>query len=188
MKSTIISCLAGRPALLRPGGVPRAAIEAVLGEKLAEASGGTIRAPGMLAAHYAPHARLRLDATALEPGEAGLDFGGRFAAGAHVLDLSPKGDLTEAAAHLFGYLRALDAHHAAIAVAPIPEQGLGEAINDRLRRGGGALKHLPGIQNILRVERLFQRAHQIERNRVFDAGKERRVSYWPMPCSAEIEP
>ncbi len=70
----------------------------------------------------------------MEPGEAGLDFGGRFPAGAHVLDLSPAGDLAEAAAHLFGYLRALDAHHAAIAVAPIPEEGLGEAINDRLRR------------------------------------------------------
>lgn len=134
LKSTIVSCLGGEVMLLRPGGVPRAAIEAVLGEKLAGASDGTIRAPGMLAAHYAPRARLRLDATELEAGEAGLDFGGRFAPGADVLDLSPKGNLTEAAAHLFGYLRALDAHHAAIAVAPIPEQGLGEAINDRLRR------------------------------------------------------
>ncbi len=135
LESAIVSCLAEQPALLRPGGGPRAAIEAVLGEKLAEAgSGGAIRAPGMLAAHYAPRARLRRDATRLEPGEAGLDFGGRFPAGAHVLDLSPAGDLAEAAAHLFGYLRALDAHHAAIAVAPIPEEGLGEAINDRLRR------------------------------------------------------
>ncbi len=135
VESTIVSFLKERPALLRPGGVPRAAIEAVLGEKLAEAgSDATIRAPGMLAAHYAPRARLRLDATRLEPGEAGLDFGSRFPAGAHVLDLSPKGDLGEAAAHLFGYLRALDTHHAAIAVAPIPEEGLGEAINDRLRR------------------------------------------------------
>ena len=134
LELTIVSCLGGEVMLLRPGGVPRAAIEAVLGEKLAGASDGTVRAPGMLAAHYAPRARLRLDATELEAGEAGLDFGGRFAPGADVLDLSPKGNLTEAAAHLFGYLRALDAHHAAIAVAPIPEQGLGEAINDRLRR------------------------------------------------------
>jgi L-threonylcarbamoyladenylate synthase len=135
VESTIVSCLGDRPALLRPGGVPRAAIEAVLGEKLAAPeAGGEICAPGMLAAHYAPRARLRLNATALQPGEAGLDFGGRFAIGADVLDLSPKGDLGEAAAHLFGYLRALDAHHAAIAVAPIPAAGLGEAINDRLRR------------------------------------------------------
>ena len=134
VESTIVSCLGERPELLRPGGVPRKAIEATLGEKLTQASDGTIRAPGMLAAHYAPRARLRLNATALEAGEAGLDFGGRFAPSAHVLDLSPAGDLTEAAAHLFGYLRGLDAHHAAIAVAPIPDEGLGEAINDRLRR------------------------------------------------------
>ncbi|MDR3409087.1 MAG: L-threonylcarbamoyladenylate synthase [Methylovirgula sp.] len=135
LESTIISCLGEKPALLRPGGVPRAAIEAVLGEKLAEAeSGAAIRAPGMLAAHYAPRARLRLNAKRLEPGEAGLDFGAHFPAATNALDLSPKGDLVEAAAHLFGYLRQLDAHYSAIAVAPIPEEGLGEAINDRLRR------------------------------------------------------
>ena len=135
VESTIVSCLTERAVLLRPGGVPRDAIEAVLGAKLEDAeSDAAIRAPGMLAAHYAPRAILRLNAASLEPGEAGLDFGGRFAPGADVLDLSPRGDLVEAAAHLFAYLRALDAHHAKIAVAPIPHKGLGEAINDRLAR------------------------------------------------------
>lgn len=135
VESTIVSCLTERAVLLRPGGVPRDAIEAVLGAKLEDAeSDAAIRAPGMLAAHYAPRAILRLNAASLEPGEAGLDFGGRFAPGADVLDLSPRGDLVEAAAHLFAYLRALDAHHAKIAVATIPHKGLGEAINDRLAR------------------------------------------------------
>jgi L-threonylcarbamoyladenylate synthase len=89
----------------------------------------------MLASHYAPRAKLRLDATALEPGEAGLDFGRRFAPGANVLDLSPRGDNVEAAANLYSYLRRLDASGAGqIAVAPIPAEGLGEAIRDRLKR------------------------------------------------------
>jgi L-threonylcarbamoyladenylate synthase len=88
----------------------------------------------MLAAHYAPRARLRLNAENLEPDEAGLDFHGHFPPGDHVLDLSPRGDTTQAATHLFAYLRALDEAHTKIAVAPIPATGLGEAINDRLRR------------------------------------------------------
>ena len=135
IESTIVACLTDMPMLLRPGGIPREAIEAVLGAKLkAEAPNAAIRAPGMLAAHYAPRARVRLDALHLAPGEAGLDFGGRFVPGPRVLDLSPRGDLMEAAAHLFVYLRTLDAHHVAIAVAPIPNEGLGEAINDRLQR------------------------------------------------------
>jgi L-threonylcarbamoyladenylate synthase len=135
VESTIVACLTERPVLLRPGGVPRDAIEAVLGAKLEDAEqGAAIRAPGMLAAHYAPRASLRLNAARLEPDEAGLDFGGRFAPGADVLDLSPRGDLVEAAAHLFACLRALDGRRAKIAVAPIPHQGLGEAINDRLAR------------------------------------------------------
>jgi len=94
-------------------------------------------APGQLASHYAPRARLRLDARSLQADEAALDFAGALAdAGAAAwLDLSPSGDLDEAAAHLFAYLRALDDRGAArIAVAPIPERGLGAAINDRLRR------------------------------------------------------
>jgi L-threonylcarbamoyladenylate synthase len=136
--STIVACLDDRPRLLRPGGIAREEIEEVLGMAVrvidGRASGGPI-APGMLASHYAPRAALRLDASALEPGEAGLDFGGRFAPGEHVLDLSPRGDTVEAAANLYSYLRRLDASGAeAIAVAPIPAQGLGEAIRDRLTR------------------------------------------------------
>ena len=85
--------------------------------------------------HYAPRARLRLGVTSLGDNEAGLDFGGTFRPGSHVLDLSAKGDMIEAAANLFSHLRRLDAQgHAVIAVAPIPDEGLGEAINDRLRR------------------------------------------------------
>ena len=136
LESTIVSFLGPTPQLLRPGGIARAAIEAVLRRPLMPTSPKDApRAPGMLAVHYAPRAKLRLEATELEQGEAGLDFGGRFAPGGHVLDLSPRGDLTEAAARLFRYLRRLDAQgYAAIAVAPIPSTGLGEAINDRLRR------------------------------------------------------
>jgi L-threonylcarbamoyladenylate synthase len=135
IESTIISCIGEEPQLLRPGGLTRAAIEAVLGRPLLAYSGGDVRAPGMLASHYAPRARVRLEATKLEQGEAGLDFGDRFAKGANVLDLSPRGNLTEAAANLFRHLRSLDRQGtAAIAVAPIPDIDLGEAINDRLRR------------------------------------------------------
>jgi L-threonylcarbamoyladenylate synthase len=135
IESTIVSCLTEKTVLLRPGGIARATIEKVLGIQLEEpARDATIQAPGMLARHYAPRAHVRLDATNLETDEAGLDFGGRFPPGANVLDLSPPGDLVEAAAHLFDYLRQLDARSGAIAVAPIPEIGLGEAINDRLRR------------------------------------------------------
>ncbi len=136
LESTIVSCVGAAPELLRLGGISRAAIEAVLKRPLEvhrEKDGP--RAPGMLASHYAPHARLRLEATCMEEGEAGLDFGGKFGKTGRVLDLSPRGDLAEAATNLFAYLRALDAEgHATIAVASIPATGLGEAINDRLRR------------------------------------------------------
>ncbi len=136
LESTIISCIGEQPQLLRPGGIPRAAIEEVLGRPLpAYANAGAPPAPGMLLSHYAPRARLRLEAMSLQPGEAGLDFGGRFSKAAHVLDLSPRRDLTEAAANLFRHLRSLDREgYETIAVAPIPATGLGEAINDRLRR------------------------------------------------------
>jgi L-threonylcarbamoyladenylate synthase len=136
VESTILALLDEKPRLLRPGGVSRAEIEQVLGESLVEQEGGEVVAPGMLPSHYAPRASLRLDAENLEEGEAGLDFGGRFAAAPErALDLSPRGDLVEAAANLFAMLRALDAAGAKrIAVAPIPETDLGEAINDRLRR------------------------------------------------------
>ncbi|WP_395666432.1 L-threonylcarbamoyladenylate synthase [Methylocella sp.] len=136
VESTILACLDGPPRLLRPGGLAREALEQALGERLAGAAKpGDILAPGLLASHYAPRAAVRLDAQSLEAREAGLDFGGRFAPGARVLDLSPRGDLAEAAANLFSFLRRLDAAGpAAIAVAPIPRKGLGEAINDRLAR------------------------------------------------------
>jgi L-threonylcarbamoyladenylate synthase len=145
VESTIIGCFE-QPMLLRPGGVPRADIERELGRRLSqppiEADAATAQplAPGMLASHYAPRTAVRLNATGLEPGEALLAFGpaaaiaGADGAGA-VMNLSASGDLAEAAANLFGYLRILDTKAArAIAVMPIPNQGLGEAINDRLRR------------------------------------------------------
>jgi L-threonylcarbamoyladenylate synthase len=138
IESTIVACLNERPRLLRPGGIAREQIEDVLGAKVVviygRAEGGPI-APGMLHSHYAPRAALRLEATALEPGEAGLDFGGRFAPGENVLDLSARGDTVEAAANLYSYLRRLDASGAqTVAVAPMPARGLGEAIRDRLKR------------------------------------------------------
>jgi L-threonylcarbamoyladenylate synthase len=147
VESTIVACLAqplGAPALLRPGGVPREAIERVLGQPLAAAptpadGKNAPRAPGMLLAHYAPHTPLRLDVKAVAPGEALLAFGPQLAEGAagamKMLNLSARGDPVEAAANLFSHLRALDALGAkVIAVMPIPDDGLGEAINDRLRR------------------------------------------------------
>lgn len=141
VESTIVSCLGDAPRLLRPGGVTREAIERVIGRKLEAASetGESPVAPGMLASHYAPRARVRLDATEIRAGEAALLFGRDGPRGleraATVLNLSESGDLTEAAAHLFSALRQLDASGAqTIAVGPIPETGLGEAINDRLGR------------------------------------------------------
>jgi L-threonylcarbamoyladenylate synthase len=142
IESTVVACLHGPPRLLRPGGAAREAIEAVLGRGLLGPAedGARPLAPGMGASHYAPRAAVRLDATAIRPGEAALLFGPDVLAGiedaAAALNLSPRGDLAEAAANLFAHLRALDGSGAAIiAVAPIPPTGLGEAINDRLRRG-----------------------------------------------------
>jgi L-threonylcarbamoyladenylate synthase len=139
LESTIVACLGGRPQLLRPGAITREAIEATLGSPIA--STGAPRtapnAPGQLASHYAPKAELRLGASRASADEAVLDFGGALAGAAARarLDLSPSGDLVEAAAHLFSYLRALDAEGAErIAVAAVPDHGLGAAINDRLRR------------------------------------------------------
>ncbi|WP_040639361.1 L-threonylcarbamoyladenylate synthase [Microvirga lotononidis] len=141
VESTIVSCLGGTPRLLRPGGVPREAIEALVGEKLETGgeAGSSPLAPGMLASHYAPRAQVRLNATDIRPGEAALLFGPGVPHGTETaqatLNLSKNGDLVEAAARLFSYLRQLDASGAAtIAVSPVPETGLGEAINDRLRR------------------------------------------------------
>ncbi|WP_439573531.1 L-threonylcarbamoyladenylate synthase [Phreatobacter sp.] len=136
VESTIIACLGGDPVLLRPGGLAREAAEAVIGRPLAASSSETTIAPGMLASHYAPNAAIRLDARDVAANEALLAFGPDVPAGAAtVLNLSPSGDLSEAAANLFGHLRALDASGAArIAVMPIPKRGLGEAIRDRLAR------------------------------------------------------
>ena len=137
VESTVVACLGGAPRLLRPGAVAREEIEATLGVALAEAASGSAPiAPGGLASHYAPRARLHLNALDVPGGMAGLDFGGRLGLGGGPrLDLSPAGDLKQAAANLFAALRALDATGAAaIFVAPIPDSGLGAAINDRLRR------------------------------------------------------
>jgi L-threonylcarbamoyladenylate synthase len=129
LESTVIGFDDEKPVLLRPGAIAREDIESLIG-KLA-APDQTIRSPGQLESHYAPRAALRLNAEAAQPGEALLGFGA--VAGAR-LNLSPRGDLKEAAANLFAMLRALDKSVSAIAVSPIPESGLGEAINDRLRR------------------------------------------------------
>jgi L-threonylcarbamoyladenylate synthase len=140
LESTIVGFIGEQPVLLRPGAITREAIESTLGSPVGSASVSTRtspNAPGQLASHYAPKAALRLEARDASADEAALDFGGllaRSAARAR-LDLSPSGDLIEAAARLFSHLRELDAIGVArIAVAPIPRQGLGAAINDRLRR------------------------------------------------------
>ena len=131
VESTILA-LDPAPRLLRPGGVPAEAIEAVLGAPLAAPAPDPAapQAPGQLASHYAPRAALRLNATAPRAGERMLGFGEV----AGELTLSATGDLAEAAAALFHHLHALDDGAHPIAVAPIPETGLGRAINDRLRR------------------------------------------------------
>jgi L-threonylcarbamoyladenylate synthase len=132
LESTIVT-LAPQPTLLRPGAIAREDVEAVLGCRLADFRKGKVQSPGQLLSHYAPRASLRLNAVDALPGEAFLGFGPL--APKTALNLSPTGDLREAAANLFAHLRALDTGHpSGIAVMPIPECGLGEAINDRLRR------------------------------------------------------
>lgn len=137
VESTVLDLAGARPAILRPGGVTEEEITAVCGPTAATAShDGSPRAPGMLARHYATVRPLRLNAVDVRPGEALLAFGPEVPAGARTtLNLSPAGDLAEAAANLFAMLRALDRpEHAAIAVMPVPAHGLGRAINDRLAR------------------------------------------------------
>ncbi len=131
----------GRVRLLRPGGVITEDIERVAGRNLErpKKAAAAIEAPGMLASHYAPGAAVRLHATSVRPGEALIRFGSVAIAGEEmaraVLDLSPSGDLAEAAANLFDYLKAADASGAdMIAITAVPTHGLGEAINDRLSR------------------------------------------------------
>jgi L-threonylcarbamoyladenylate synthase len=135
VESTVLDLTGETPALLRPGGVTLEALTEFLGP-IAMPTAGPARSPGMLASHYAPSLPLRLDATDARPGEALLAFGPSAPPGfAEVAWLSRTGDLAEAAANLFSLLRQLDrAPFTGIAVAPIPEHGLGRAINDRLRR------------------------------------------------------
>jgi len=134
LESTVLDLTGARAAILRPGAVTAEEIAARIGP-LAPAD-AAIRSPGMLARHYATHLPLRLEATAARPGEALLGFG---VAPQATLNLSPAGDLTEAAANLFTMMRALDAPpHTGIAVMPIPDHGLGIAINDRLRRAANS--------------------------------------------------
>ncbi|ATQ44246.1 L-threonylcarbamoyladenylate synthase [Caulobacter mirabilis] len=134
LESTVVALLPGEPArLLRPGSVTRAQLEAVVGP-LAEAEADAKRSPGRLALHYAPDAPVRINEITAEPDEAFLAFGRSDSP----FNLSPTGDLAEAAANLFAMLRAADrTKPSAIVVAPIPDEGLGEAINDRLKRAAG---------------------------------------------------
>jgi L-threonylcarbamoyladenylate synthase len=142
VESTVLDLTGTPPVLLRPGGIPVEELRGVLGS-IAAPEDGAVRAPGMLRRHYAPSRPLRLNAGEAGPGEALLGFGPDIAPA--TLNLSPRGDLVEAAANLFAMLRALDQApgYAGIAVTPIPENGLGVAINDRLRRAAAP----PDTQN-----------------------------------------
>lgn len=142
LESTVLDLTGDVPVVLRPGAVTPAALAAVLGRPVLETppAEGPVRSPGLLLKHYAPDTRVRLEARHLEADEALLAFGdpGPLAAGLPATqwrNLSPGADLAEAAANLFAMLEELDRpEHAAIAVMPIPEEGIGVAINDRLRR------------------------------------------------------
>lgn len=134
VESTIIGWQGGLPALLRPGGIPAEAIAEALGQRLtmpaANADPEKPAAPGMLTSHYAPGAPVRLNARAAGPDEFLIGFGPVSGE----ITLSPSGDLVEAAANLFDALHRADATGRPIAVAPVPDHGMGRAINDRLRR------------------------------------------------------
>lgn len=143
LESTIVMVAEGRVRLLRPGGIPAEALAEALGAMLEEgaalAAGAPLASPGLMESHYAPAAPLRLDAAAPRPGEAWLGFGPdpEGVDPARALNLSPAGDMVEAAANLFAALRRIDAiagTAGTIAVARVPDRGLGRAINDRLRR------------------------------------------------------
>ena len=137
LESTVLDLTGAVPSLLRPGGVTLEALAALLGPiGLGDGDPQAPRSPGQLASHYAPRLTLRLDAVAARPGEALLAFGPHPLPGfAEMLNLSPRGDLAEAAANFFAMLRRLDRpEFAGIAAMPIPDVGLGRAINDRLRR------------------------------------------------------
>lgn len=133
LESTVVDLTGPQATLLRPGGLASEAVEALVGPLAAAGKEGAPRSPGMLRRHYAPRLPLRMNACCPGDGEALLAFGP--APEGTALNLSPTGDLTEAAANLFAMLRQLDrGDYTGIAVRPIPEEGLGRAINDRLRR------------------------------------------------------
>ncbi|GHC71379.1 L-threonylcarbamoyladenylate synthase [Limoniibacter endophyticus] len=139
VESTIVKVENGVPVLLRPGGLAAEEIERVAGIPLMRRGGSAVEAPGMMKSHYAPNAALRLNAAEVGEDEALLAFGTEIVVGSDralaVRNLSESGDLAQAAANLFSYMRELDASGASmIAVTPVPMHGLGEAINDRLAR------------------------------------------------------
>ncbi|MDE0779939.1 MAG: L-threonylcarbamoyladenylate synthase [Alphaproteobacteria bacterium] len=143
LESTVIDLCGYRPALLRHGAITHEQLEEVLGpvdDATRPTNGEAPRSPGQLARHYAPAIPVRLDAQNVASDEGLLSFGNiSFEGAGTALNLSPTGDLTEAAANLFAYMRQLDTlAHRAIAVVPIPDTGLGRAINDRLRRAAEA--------------------------------------------------
>ena len=144
IESTVLDLTGTAPALLRPGAVAREELEQLIGPVAGiSGTGAAPRSPGMLESHYAPHLPLRLDATEARAGEALLAIGPGAAPSGFAATrwLSRSGDLTEAAANLFASLRALDRpEFSAIAAMPIPERGLGAAINDRLRRAAAPRK------------------------------------------------
>ena len=146
LESTVLDLTGPRPALLRPGGITEAEIQDVVGPlaRVGVSATEQPRAPGQLESHYAPSRPLRLEATTVGPKEALVAFGPEVPAGAAAtVNLSPSGDLTEAAARLFAALHELDRPELeAIAVMPIPEEGLGRAINDRLRRAAAPRRQL----------------------------------------------
>jgi L-threonylcarbamoyladenylate synthase len=153
LESTVLDLSGASPALLRPGAVTLEALTDLLGP-IALPGSAQPKSPGMLASHYAPRLPVRLAATEARPGEGLLAFGPDAPPGfAEVLWLSRSGDLAEAAANLFAMLRRLDRpSFTAIAVMPIPEHGLGRAINDRLRRAA-APREIPPLQGLLRCSR-----------------------------------
>jgi L-threonylcarbamoyladenylate synthase len=136
LESSVLDLSAADPVLLRPGAVTRERIEAMIGPVRVDTDDPEKRSPGLLASHYAPGRALRLRASSVSPDEGLLAFGPRPLAGAaKTINLSQTGDLQEAAARLFAALHELDRPELArIAVMPIPDEGLGRAINDRLER------------------------------------------------------
>ena len=140
VESTVVDCSGGTPTILRPGGITVEQIEAVIGPVSVSADTVTGAAdapasPGMLESHYAPAARMRLNAVSVAADEALLSFGPHGLSGSREeRNLSPSGDLREAAANLFAMMRSLDRENGVIAVMPVPDRGLGRAINDRLQR------------------------------------------------------